>query len=98
MATADPHRLPPQNIEAEQSILGGVLLDNEAIYKAIENLTEEDFYKPSHQKIFRALVALSEKGEPADLVTLTQQLREMGSLNDVGGSSYLATLINTVPT
>lgn len=98
MATTDPHRLPPQNIEAEQSILGGVLLDNEAIYKAIENLTEEDFYKPSHQKIFRALIALSEKGEPADLVTLTQQLREMGSLNEVGGSSYLATLINTVPT
>jgi len=92
------HRLPPQNIEAEQSILGGVLLDNEAIYKVLENLTEEDFYKPSHQKIFRALIALSEKGEPADLVTLTQQLKEMGTLNEVGGSSYLATLINVVPT
>ena len=97
MAT-EIHRLPPQNIEAEQSILGGVLLDNEAIYKVLENLTEEDFYKPSHQKIFRALIALSEKGEPADLVTLTQQLKEMGTLNEVGGSSYLATLINVVPT
>lgn len=98
MSTPPPHRLPPQNIEAEQSILGGILLDNEALYKVLENLTDEDFYKPSHQKIFRALIALSEKGEPADLVTLTQQLKEMGTLNEVGGSSYLATLINTVPT
>lgn len=97
MASSE-HRLPPQNLEAEQSVLGGILLDNEAIYKALENLTDEDFYKPAHQKIFKALITLSEKGEPADLVTTTQQLKEMGLLNEIGGSSYLASLINSVPT
>lgn len=96
--TKEIQKLPPQNIEAEQSVLGGILLDNEAIFKAIELLHEDDFYKPSHQKIYGALLKLSAKGEPADLVTLTQQLKEMGQLDRVGGSSYLATLINTVPT
>ena len=97
-ASPDVHKVPPQNIEAEQSVLGGILLENESLYKAIELLADQDFYKPSHQKIFRALISLSERGEPADLVTLTQELKNMGILNEVGGSSYLATLINNVPT
>ena len=90
-------RLPPQNIEAEQSVLGGVLLDNDAIYKVLEHITDEDFYKPAHQKIFKALLMLSEKGEPADLITVTQQLKSMNLLSEVGDSSYLASLINMVP-
>ena len=98
MTANDIHKLPPQNIEAEQSVLGGILLENESLYKALETLTEEDFYKPSHQKIFKALITLSEKGEPADLITLTEELKNQGFLNEVGGSGYLASLINNVPT
>lgn len=98
MASPDATKVPPQSVEAEQSVLGGILLENESLYKALELLTEQDFYKPSHQKIFRALISLSERGEPADLVTLTQELKNMGLLNEVGGSSYLASLINNVPT
>lgn len=93
----DPHKLPPQNLEAEQSVVGGILLENEGLYRALEVLTPEDFYKPSHQKIFRSLISLSEKGEPADLVTLTQELKTQGVLEEVGGAAYLATLINSVP-
>lgn len=95
---SDPHKLPPQNVEAEQSVLGGILLENDALYKALELLSPEDFYKPSHQKIFQALISLSERGEPADLITLTQELKNRNALEEVGGSSTLATLINTVPT
>lgn len=98
MTLPNLQKVPPQNIEAEQSILGGILLDNEALYRALEVLAHEDFYKPSHQKIFKALVTLSEKGEPADLVTLTEELKNHGSLDEVGGSGYLATLMNSVPT
>ncbi|OGQ14081.1 MAG: replicative DNA helicase [Deltaproteobacteria bacterium RIFCSPHIGHO2_02_FULL_40_11] len=98
MTSPDPHKVPPQNIEAEQSILGGVLLENDALYRALETVSEEDFYKPSHQKIFSSLVSLSERGEPADLVTLTQELKKKGHLDQVGGSSYLASMINQVPT
>src|SRR3989344_4967716 len=89
--------VPPQNIEAEQSVLGGVLLDNESLYKALEVVSEADFYKPAHQKIFRALISLSVKVEPSVLITATQPLKELTILDAAGGSSYLASLINTVP-
>ncbi len=92
------HRLPPQNLEAEMSVLGGVLLENEALNRALEYLTTPDFYRESHRKIFNALILLSEKGEPADLVTLTAVLKDRGELEDVGGSTYLATLVDYVPT
>ena len=92
-----PH-LPPQNLEAEMAVLGGVLLENEALNKALEILTADDFYRESHRKIYLSLVELSEKGEPADLVTLTGLLQEKGDLDAVGGSSYLATLVDYVPT
>jgi len=92
------HRLPPQNLEAEMSVLGGVLLENEALNRALEHLTADDFYRGSHQGIFRALIRLSERNEPADLVTLTAELKSHGDLEDVGGSNYLATLVDYVPT
>ncbi len=92
------HRLPPQNLEAEMSVLGGVLLENEALNRTLEYLTTDDFYRGSHQKIFNALIILSEKSEPADLVTLTAVLKDRGELEDVGGSTYLATLVDYVPT
>ena len=92
------HRLPPQNLEAEMSVLGGVLLENEALNRALEYLTTDDFYRGSHRKIFQALLLLSEKSEPADLVTLTAVLKDRSELEDVGGSTYLATLVDYVPT
>lgn len=92
------HRLPPQNLEAEMSVLGGVLLENEALNRALEYLTTEDFYRESHRKIFKALLVLGERSEPADLVTLTAVLNDRGELEAVGGSTYLATLVDYVPT
>jgi len=92
------HRLPPQNLEAEMSVLGGVMLENEALNRALEVLTPVDFYRESHRKIFKALISLSEKNEPADLVTLTAELNKRGDLEDVGGGTYLATLVDYVPT
>lgn len=98
MVEAPSHRLPPQNLEGEMSVLGGVLLENEALNKALEILRPEDFYRESHRKIFNALLVLSDKGEPADLVTLTAVLKESGELDAVGGSTYLSTLVDYVPT
>jgi replicative DNA helicase len=92
------HRLPPQSLEAEMSVLGGVLLENEALNRALEILRPEDFYRESHRKIFNTLIALSEKGEPADLVTLTAALQQRGDLDGVGGSTYLSSLVDYVPT
>lgn len=92
------HRLPPQNLEAEMSVLGGVLLENEALNRALEVLRPEDFYREAHRKIFAALITLSERNEPADLVTLTAVLKNRDALEEVGGSSYLSTLVDFVPT
>ena len=92
------HRLPPQSLEAEMSVLGGVLLENEALNKALEVLRPEDFYREAHRKIFNAIIDLNEKGEPADLVTLTAALQQRGELEEVGGNAYIATLVDYVPT
>ncbi|PLX89854.1 MAG: replicative DNA helicase [Desulfuromonas sp.] len=92
------HRLPPQNLEAEMSVLGGILLENEALHLALEYLRSEDFYREPHRKIFTALIKLSERNEPADLVTLTSILKESASLDEVGGSTYLGQLVDFVPT
>lgn len=91
-------RVPPQNIEAEQSVLGAILLDNDAVNQAIEILTAEDFYRESHREIFRAMVALSERNQPVDAITLTDALRTAGVLEAVGGAGYIAELAACVPT
>ena len=80
------------------SVLGGILLENDALNKALELLRPEDFYRESHRKIFSALIDLSDRGEPADLVTLTSMLQTKGELEEVGGSSYLGVLVDYVPT
>jgi len=98
MSEIESHRLPPQNLEAEMSVLGGILLENEALNRALEILVPEDFYRDSHRQIFKALIALSDRSEPADLVTLTAELKKNSQLENVGGSSYLATLVDYVPT
>jgi replicative DNA helicase len=92
------HKLPPQNVEAEQSVLGGVLIENYSINRVMEVLEPDDFYRESHRKIFKALLDLSEKDEPADLITLTNELKNNGHLDSVGGASYIASLIDSVPT
>jgi len=92
------HKLPPQHIEAEQSVLGGILIENEAINRVTEILDADDFYRDAHRKIFNALINLSERDEPADLITLTNELRKIDQLDSIGGASYLASLIDSVPT
>ncbi|MGE4544926.1 MAG: replicative DNA helicase [Pedobacter sp.] len=91
-------KLPPQSLEGEMSVLGGILLENEALNKALGILRPDDFYRDSHKKIFAALLHLSDIGEPADLVTLTAALQKKGELDAVGGISYLTTLVDYVPT
>lgn len=91
-------RLPPQNIEAEQSVLGALFVDKEAIYKIADVITAEDFYRGDHGKIFSACLTLFEKRKPIDLVTLTEEFEKSDTLKEVGGATYLASLANMVPT
>ena len=91
-------RVPPQSKEAEQSVLGSMIIDKEAIFAAAELLVVDDFYSSAHQKIFDAIISLSEKGEPVDLVTLSEELQRKQCLEEIGGRSYLVTLANAVPT
>jgi len=91
-------RIPPQNMEAEQSVLGAMLIDSDAIVAAAEALQPTDFYREGHRKIFAAMLALFERGEPVDLITLAEELNQTGVLETVGGIAYLTTLANIVPT
>jgi len=91
------HRVPPQNIEAEQSILGGILLDNQYLNAVLEVLDGGDFYSESHRRIFAAILELDNKGEPSDLITLSNALKEKKQLDHVGGVAYLASLVDNVP-
>ncbi|HOJ52383.1 MAG TPA: replicative DNA helicase [Syntrophales bacterium] len=91
------HRVPPQNMEAEQSVLGGILLDNQALNAAQEILSDSDFYSDAHKKIFRAMQDLADRGEPVDLITLSDHLRDKKQLDQVGGAAYLASLVDSVP-
>jgi len=91
-------KLPPQNLEAEQSVLGAILLENAALNKALEILTPEDFYKQSHRQIFSAILDLNERNEVIDLITITEYLRQKNELEQVGGAAYLSALVNSVPT
>jgi replicative DNA helicase len=91
-------KLPPQNIEAEQAVLGAILIDNDALPRALEILDPEDFYKQSHRTIFYAMTELFNRNEPIDLITLTDYLKRQGEIDAVGGVSYLSALVNMVPT
>jgi replicative DNA helicase len=90
--------MPPQNLEAEQSVLGSVLLDNEVFARIEGMLRAEHFYKEGHRKIFRGMERLFRRGEPMDLVTLTEELRQSGELENVGSVPYLIGLADSVPT
>jgi replicative DNA helicase len=90
---AVPPLLPPQDLEAEQSVLGAILLDPAILPTVSASLTYRDFYKPAHGTIYMAMEELAEQNEPIDLLTLTDQLRQNGQLENAGGSSYLAELL-----
>ncbi|MBI2483682.1 replicative DNA helicase [Candidatus Uhrbacteria bacterium] len=91
-------RIPPHNIEAEQSLLGALLIDKDAINRIADAITPADFYKNSHGMIFEAMVELYEKHEPIDLLSLGNRLDERKQLEDIGGRSYLIGLAQVVPT
>jgi len=92
------NKLPPQNIEAEKSLLGCLMLDPNAIYKVADFLQERDFYKTPHQFIYGVMLELFEKREPIDLLSVSARLSAKNKLEEIGGVSYLAELLNTVPT
>jgi len=91
-------RQPPQDVAAEQAVLGGMLLSKDAIADVLEKLRPSDFYRPAHQNIYDAILDLYARGEPADAVTVAAELDRRGLLRRVGGAPYLHTLISTVPT
>ena len=91
-------RLPPQNIEAEQSVLGSLLIDRDAIIKVAPFLRAEDFYREAHGRVFASILDLHERREPADFVTLCDEMERRGQLEAVGGPGYITSLINSVPT
>ena len=91
-------RMPPQNIEAEQAVLGAILLQSEALITVMERVQPEDFYNPAHQLIFEAMINLAEEGQPIDIVTLAAKLQAKQQLEDIGSVQYLSKLANAVPT
>jgi len=93
-----PEKLPPQSIEAEQSLLGCLMLDKNAIVKIADFLEPRDFYKNTHQEIYRAALDLFEKSEPIDFLAISNRLKEKNLLEQIGNNSYLTELVNSVPT
>ena len=91
-------KLPPHSLEAEQSILGGLLLDNEAADRIGDVLSEDDFYSDAHRVIYRHIVALGSEGKPVDVITLSETLGSVQKLDYVGGLAYLGALVQNVPT
>ena len=95
--TADNLRVPPQNIDAERSVLGSLMLDKDAIIKVANLMRVGDFYKDDHNLIYEAMLELYEKREPIDVLSLSNRLEEKNQLEKIGGSSYLTGLVNSVP-
>ena len=89
-------RIPPQNIEAEQAVLASMMLDRDAAYEVITILKPEDFYRESHGILFKSIIQLVEQGDPVDLITITEKLRQEGNLEKVGGVSNIAEIANAI--
>ena len=99
MATSsEALKVPPQDLEAERSVLGAILIDSGSINLVVEFLKANHFYAPEHQLIYFAMLTLFEKQQPIDVVTLQDELKRQDALKKIGGKSYLSDLINTVPT
>ncbi len=94
----DMTRIPPHSVESEQSILGSILLDKDAMITVTETIRPDDFYKEAHKIIYECMIKLSNKNEPIDLITLTEELRRQGHLDDIGGITYITSLSTIVPT
>ncbi|MFQ5509155.1 MAG: replicative DNA helicase [Leptospirillia bacterium] len=97
-AETPTHKVPPQNLEAEQCVLGAILIENDAILKAMEVMGEDDFYREAHREIFRAMMELNSRNEAIDLLTLTEYLSGVDKLEKVGGAGYVAQLTEQIPT
>ena len=99
MKAVDPSilKVPPQNLEAEQSILGGILLENAALNPVLEIMAGSEFYSDAHRKIFGGILELSDRNQPVDLITLSNHLRDKKQLDAVGGAVYLSQLVDNVP-
>jgi replicative DNA helicase len=99
-ASASPayERVPPHNVEAEESVLGSMLLSKDAIAEVLELLREDDFYRPAHRTVFHSVLELYGHGDAVDAVTVQEELRRNGSLADIGGAPFLHTLVASVPT
>ncbi len=91
-------KLPPQNIEAEQSLLGSLMIDPEAIFKVVDFLTAKDFYKKQHSDIYETMTCLLNRREAIDVLSVSASLKEKNILKEIGGKSYLTSLVNSVPT
>lgn len=91
-------KIPPQNLEAEMAVLGSLLIDENAISVAVESLTPASFYKEAHKRIFESILDLYNENKAIDLITLTDELKRRGSLEEIGGVSFLTNLANSVPT
>ncbi|MEE9344858.1 MAG: replicative DNA helicase, partial [Methylococcales bacterium] len=94
---ADQLRVPPHSIQAEQAVLGGLMLDNEAWDKIADKVAEEDFYRKEHKLIFRAISRLAQEDQPFDVITLSELIEKTDEMEDVSGLSYLATLASNTP-
>jgi replicative DNA helicase len=97
MNAESPARVPPQNLEAERSVLGGILLDNNVLDQILDLVQEEDFYREAHRKIFAAMLSMAERSEAIDYLTLEDELRAHSQLEEVGGAAYIASLTDAVP-
>lgn len=95
---SDNAKIPPQNVEAEASLLGSILLDSDSLVQVADDISAEDFYDQRHMIIYSAIKSLYEKHRPIDVLTLTNELKEKSRLEEAGGSSYITQLTNTVPT
>src|SRR5436190_3574911 len=91
-------RLPPQSLEAEQSVLGAILIDRDAVVEVAEFLRPADFYRQANGKIFEAVLELFERREPIDIVTVAEALERADDLETIGGRAYLSSLSNSTPT
>ncbi len=95
---SDLTKLPPQNIEAEKSLLGCLMIDPQSILKVVDLIRSSDFYKNTHRKIYQSIVDIFKKNEPIDILSVSNRLKEKKELEDIGGTSYLTSLVNLVPT
>src|SRR5215470_8235330 len=92
-----PERTLPHNLEAEKSVLGAILIHNDAFNHAAELIDSRDFFRDAHRRIFERMVALSERGDAIDFITLKEELTRGGDIEEVGGPAYLASLTDGVP-